>query len=345
MWQAGKTFIKRAITASLYYSGVAWLCKAIVLRRRTVVLMYHRVLPAQPRPDAFSADAIVVTPATFERHMRFLRRFFNVITVEQLRSMLSGERSWIPRSCVVTFDDGWFDNVEHALPVLNRNSVPAIVFVATAYLGTRQTFWQERLTRLLFGAWRLGQRSQPIFQELQSSDILLLQEEPARAAIRQLITRLKTGTQEQISELIGRLEHWLLANGVAVEGYGDDRFMSWSQAAALQNSGLVAVASHAHSHAPLTSISPASVAQELRESTQHLRAHLDREPRFLAYPNGDYNEQVTELARSAGFQLAFTTDIGWVAPGDDPLRLKRINISERGTQSNAGFLCRLLGWF
>lgn len=345
MLQTTKTLIKQAITATLYYSGIAWLRAAVVFRRRAVVLMYHRVLPAQPRPDAFSTDAIVVTPATFERHMRLLRRSFNVVSAEQLRSMVAGETPWVPRSCLVTFDDGWFDNAEHALPVLQRHSVPAVVFVATAYMGTQRTFWQERLTRLLFNAWRLGERAQPIFQELQSPGILRLQEQAARTAIREVVTHFKSQTFEQIDTVLGQVEQFLRDHDAAIESFGDDRFMSWSQAAALRKSGLVAVASHAHSHAPLTSIGAGEVARELGESNEHLRNQLDCEARFLAYPNGDYNDEVVELARRAGFQLAFTTDVGWVAAGDDPLRLKRINISERGTQSNAGFMCRLLDWF
>ena len=116
--------IKRLLTATLYFSGVAWLVSAWLFRRRALVLMYHRVLPDRPAPDAYSADAIVVTPETFERHMRFLRRFFTPVDGEQLRAMLRGEAPWQPRACLVTFDDGWFDNFEHALPVLRRERVP-----------------------------------------------------------------------------------------------------------------------------------------------------------------------------------------------------------------------------
>jgi peptidoglycan/xylan/chitin deacetylase (PgdA/CDA1 family) len=344
MWQESKTRLKRIVTAALYYSGSAWLCCGLRFRRRAVVLMYHRVLPGQPPHDAFSADAIVVTPTTFERQMRFLRRFFNPVGIEQFRSMIQGETPWRPRTCLVTFDDGWFDNAEHALPVLERHSVPAVVFVATAYLGTRTTFWQERLARLLFNAWLLGERSRRVFAEFEATEILQLGQDQARVQIRELITRIKSRTQNEINGLIERLTQCLHEHGVILDSCGDDRFMSWAQAAAMLDSGLVAIGSHAHTHAPLTSISHDDVRRELRQSTDELQARLRYRPKFFAYPNGDYDEHVVGLVREASYQLAFTTDPGWVARGDHPLRLKRINIGERGTESPAGFLCRLLRW-
>ena len=245
----------------------------------------------------------------------------------------------------MTFDDGWYDNAEHALPVLERHGVPAVVFVATAYLGTSHTFWQERLTRLLFAAWRLRAASEPVYRELEAVEILSLDEAAARAEIRRLVTSLKVRTRPELEELIARLESFLQGNGVETTSIGDDRFMSWPQAAAIHGGGLVAIESHAHSHAPLTSLSASGITQELQESQRHLRTRLGHESRFLAYPNGNYNDEVVGLARGAGFALAFTTDPGLVSQGDDPLRLRRMNVGEHGTQSNAGFMCRMLGWF
>jgi peptidoglycan/xylan/chitin deacetylase (PgdA/CDA1 family) len=345
MLNAAKTWIKRLVAESLYHTGALWIIGAWILRRRAIVLMYHRVLPTQPRPDFFTADGIVVSAATFDRHMRFLRRFCNPTTPEQLRAMLAGETAWVPRTCLVTFDDGWYDNVEYALPALVEHRIPAAIFVATGYVGTMDTFWQEKLTRRLYAAWRLGERAATIYTELDVERILALEDATARAEIRDLVTRLKARSRAQIDALVVRLERFLEENGAPANGVGDDRFMSWSQAAALRDSGLVAVESHAHSHVPLTSLPAPGIAAELAESRRQLRERIAHESRFLAYPNGDFDDAVVAATRAAGFALAFTTEPGLVAPGDDPLRLKRMNFAEHGTGSEAGLLCRMLAWF
>jgi peptidoglycan/xylan/chitin deacetylase (PgdA/CDA1 family) len=336
--------IKRLLTTALYFSGIAWLASAWLFRRRALVLMYHRVLPDRPAPDAYSADAIVVTPGTFERHMRFLQRFFTPVDGERLHAMLRGEVPWQPRACLVTFDDGWFDNFEHALPVLRREKVPSIVFVATGYVGTQETFWQERLTRLLFLSWQRGKDSQALFTELGQPGIPALDEDSARREVRYLVTALKRLSSAEIATLIERITAQLRAAGIEPGGNGDDRFMTWEQAAALQGSRVVTLGSHAHSHAPLTTIDPQEVRAELKRSNEELQRHAEIRPSFFAYPNGNYDDRVVTEVRNADYALAFTTDTGWVKRDDHPLKLKRINISERGTESNAGFLCRLLCW-
>jgi peptidoglycan/xylan/chitin deacetylase (PgdA/CDA1 family) len=344
MSQALKNTVKQLITATLFYSGIAWLFYTWQFRQRAVVLMYHRVLPDDPPADAYSANAIVVTPGTFERQMRFLRRFFNPVDIAQFRAMMRGEAPWLPRACLITFDDGWFDNAKYALPILQRHAVPATIFVATGYVGTKETFWQERLTRLLFAAWRLGEPSRSLFRELSRPDISTLDADEARTQIRHLVTALKSLSRAEIDRLIQRITADLVRHGVAPLDHGDDRFMTWEDARALLASGCVSIGSHAHSHAPLTSLRADEVRDELRRAEEELQSRLRHRAGFFAYPNGNYNEQVVDLVSEARYELAFTTDPGLVTPGDDPLRLKRINICEQGTESNAGFMCRLLCW-
>ena len=339
-----RNLIKRLITATLYRSGIAWAWYAWAFRRQALVLMYHRVLPVNPAPDAFSADAIVVTPETFARQMRFLRRFFNPVDADTFRDMLQGKKPWKPRTCLVTFDDGWYDNLAHALPVLEQEKVPAIVFIATGYVGTQTTFWQERLTRLLFMAWQRGAPVNDVFGELGAAWIAKLPEAEARPEVRHLVTRLKVLPRAEIDALDARLVQRLRDAGVEFPGIGDDRFMSWQETERLAKSGVVSLGSHAHSHSPLTSITADEAGVELARASQEMHEHLGLAPRFFAYPNGNYDDAVVERVRKAQFELAFTTDAGWVARGDDPLRLRRINIGERGTESSAGFMCRLLRW-
>jgi peptidoglycan/xylan/chitin deacetylase (PgdA/CDA1 family) len=286
-----------------------------------------------------------VMPQTFERHMRFLRRFLHPVTLEEFRSMVLGEAPWRPRACLVTFDDGWFDNVDHALPILERNGVPAGIFVATGYIGTSNTFWQERLLRLLITAWQRGERSRPILSELGVAHVLGVSAEDARQELREFVARMKSASRNSVEHTMERIQLSLGRERYDTADIGDDRFMSWEQAVALQSSRWVEVESHTHSHTPLTKLNDAAVREELERSRQELRTKLGKEVRFLAYPNGDYNPQIATLARDTGYELAFTTEPGWVAPGDDPLRVKRINIAEQGTDSLPGFLCRLLGWW
>lgn len=332
-----KSTLRRAAAIALYYSGALWLLARFLLRGKIAVLMYHRVLPESS--DSFSAAGVRVTPATFDRHIRFLKRFFNLLTPNELEQVLTGARPVPPRACAVTFDDGWFDNYTYALPILERHAVPAIVFLATDYVGSDHCFWQEKLTRLLYLARR--RNADALFRDLGAADIPHLPDAQARHAIRILVTSLKSKPRAEIDRLVERAGALLPADANA-SGGGDDRFMSWSDAAALPRSGLVHLGSHAQSHTPLPRLTPTQLLTEIRESRSQIEANTQQPVDAFAYPNGDYSPQVVEAIRSAGYRLAFTTESRLAGPGDDPMRVPRLNIHERDAATDAEFLSRIL---
>lgn len=338
-----KRSLRRVLCDGLYFSGVAaWLLR-LRLRRRAVVLMYHRVLPPRPASDSFSADAIVVTPDTFAMHLQLLQRFLAPVSVTQFGDMLGGRVPWQPGACLVTFDDGWHDNVVHAVPALQRARVPAVIFLATGYVGTQDVFWQESLTRQLFAAWRSGPGALPLFESQAAASILQLDESQAREEIRSLVERLKRVPRDQVDTYRQQVRRYLDSRGSTADAAGDDRFMTWEQARSLAGTGNVEIGSHAHSHRPLTSLTPQEVDADLRTATEILARELGGTPRWLAYPNGNHDDAVVERVGRSGIELAFTTRVGLVAAGDAPLRLKRINIAEHGTDHPSGFVGRLLG--
>ena len=338
-----KSAARPAIQRALFYGGIAWLTLRTRLRRRATVLMYHRVLPSPATADIYSSESIVVSNATFDMHMRCLKRYFNPVSASEFAAMLAGTAPWRPRAVLVTFDDGWFDNAAHAYPILARHGVPAVVFVATDYVGTDHTFWQERLTRLLNAARSLVDAT-PLFERLGSSGLAMLDDGAARTRVREIVTSLKARPRLEINALVGELEALLRGHGALPTANGDDRFMAWQEVEKLHREGLVTIGSHAHSHTPLTALAPDAVATELRTASAALRQHIAAEPRYFAYPNGNHDAAAMAKVREAGLELAFITQTGRVSPGADPLTLPRINIGERGTQSTAGFMCRALCW-
>ncbi len=331
--------LRRALAFALYYSGAIWLYAMVRLRGRAVALMYHRVLPQGG--DSFSTEAIVVTPATFARQLAFLKQHFKLLDVDDLRECL--ERGQFPdRGCVVTFDDGWYDNERHALPILQRYQAPALFFVATGYVGTGSTFWQEQLARLLFRALRSPDCSAELLEGLGLATACGATDEEARRRVREVVTRLKTAPLDEIHRLRDRL---LQLTGMAPDTLGDDRFMDWNAVRRLADAPGIYVGSHAHSHVPLTRLGFAGALADLERAKSVFEQQGLPVPTIAAYPNGDHDDEVVRAAHGAGTELAFTTRGGYVTPGHDPLRLPRINVSEQGTASMPEFMCRILGLF
>lgn len=336
--------LKRTIVSGLFHSGLLGLYASKALRGRVVVLTYHRVLPRERIQQSFSSSAIIVTPETFESHMRFLRSFMRPVSVDELASHLSEGKPLPPRTCVVTFDDGWYDNLEFALPILKRYSIPAVLFVATDYLGTDKCFWQERLGGLIFKLWQHRDRSGAALAQLGLQSIATAGEQDVRKTIERTVSEIKNGrTPPQIEQFVADVEKAVAQSAAAVEASrAEDRFLSWAQVQELQASGVVTIGSHAMTHTPLDRQDIADTSRELQESRRLIRERLGSDPATFAYPNGDFDDDVVEAVRTAGYALAFTTKVGIVSPASDRLRLERVNIHEAGAPSAAGLLGRIV---
>lgn len=337
-----RPLIRRVLAAILYYSGLLWLLAEFRLRGKAAVLMYHRVLPTGA--DTFSHYGIIISPETFALQMQFLKRHFRLLTPEQFGAELTGP-GFGRRSCLVTFDDGWQDNHRHALPVLKKLGIPTVVFVATAFVGTSNTFWQERLTRLLFMASRSPPVGDDVLRELDALDSRSMDDAAAEYRLRNVVTTLKLREPMIKERLIQRLEADARRASLDASDLGEDRFLSWDEVRDLQDSGVVTVGSHAHTHTPLPSLGYAGAKVELARAQQELRDHGIPPTAICAYPNGNVDDTVAAAARDAGITLGFATGHGRVSNGDDPLRLRRINVHDRSSATRAEFLCLILGVF
>ena len=123
-----------------------WLSPAA--RGLGVVLTFHHVSPEPPA--AFAPNRLLgITPDFLELTLRELdARGFEVISLDAVPERLA-EPDYGPPFAVLTFDDGYRDNVEHARPVLARHDVPWTLFVTSAFADQRGRLWWIELERAI----------------------------------------------------------------------------------------------------------------------------------------------------------------------------------------------------
>jgi len=302
--------IKRGIAQVLYALGVLQLLQAIKLRNRTVVLMYHRVLTTDERQNAGSHPALVVDRRTFARQMALLKKRFVVLSVAELASYVERRHPLPSSSCLVTFDDGWRDNYDNALPILSELRIPSLIFLPMNFIGRRRVFWQEALVQLL------------------SRAVAVVRDPPAR---RPAIEKLVSALAEQV--------------GVPLDDLAStDGFIDWTHVDAMTRQG-VTFGGHGLDHLLLTQVSDAQADAEIDGSKAALDERLAEPTPTFSYPNGYWSPRLAERVRHAGYRLAFGAMGGPMTSGDDPWTLRRVNIHESVTDTDALFLARLVGLF
>ena len=114
------------------WSHLGWLSAA--------VLVFHRVT------DEIPEDGITIGAARFRSIVKALRDHYRPIPLTALIAHLFQNRTWPKRTVVVTFDDGYDDNLRYAAPILLEHGVPASFFVTVDLIGTERVLpWEEHL--------------------------------------------------------------------------------------------------------------------------------------------------------------------------------------------------------
>lgn len=339
--------LKLVVAHALYYTGVLHLWQSIAMRRKAVVLMYHRVLTEPERARAASHPALSVDRETFARQMALLKRRFTVLSPQEFADCLERRVPFPDRACLITFDDGWRDNYTNALPVLEEHGLPALIFLPVNYIGRRRVFWQEALTHLLARVVAevrrdpaMRARFLPALSPAGLEPIVDLDGGDPRPAIHAAVGAQKALTRPAVETLVSDLAAALGANpdDFAVT----DGFMDWAEVEAMSRRR-IAFGGHGAEHLLLTHVSPGEVDAEIRTSKRVIDERVRGAVPAFSYPNGYVTPEIAAKVKASGYRLGFTTRRGLVGCDEDPHMVRRLNIHEAATATTPMFLARVLG--
>lgn len=331
----------------LYALGLLQLWQRIVLRRKAVVLMYHRVLTPEECMSTTSHPGIVVGCNTFTRQMELLKQRFCVLPLEEFSRRLEQGVPFENSSCLITFDDGWKDNYTNAFPVLRRLALPAVVFLPVNFVGGNRMFYQERLTSALVKTVAYvrtkPERRQQVREALASltlESIVELTDVDPRLAVAEAVAQIKGADAAWIEATLTRLEDEMgIHNGKADDV---DMFLDWQQVESMSGHG-IAFGGHGVEHRLLTNIPLDEARDEIETPKKVLEERFPSQVASFSYPNGNWSPAVVDLVRQTGYGLAFTTQPGFVACEDDRFTVRRMNIHEGITDTTPMFLARVVG--
>ena len=278
-------------------------------RARLSILIYHRVVP---REDPLFPS--LPAAADFDVQMRTLARQFNVIPLADAVAGLRGG-SLPARAACVTFDDGYADNAEVALPVLLRHRLPATFFVATDFIyGGRM--WNDTIIE----AVRLTRKSSLDLNELGlgTHEVQTLGER--RKLARWLLDALKYVAHEERLARVTRIEQ------IVGEDLPRNLMMTTDQVRAMHRAGM-GIGGHTASHPILARLDRAAARAEIQRGKDKLEEIIQSRVAHFAYPNGkpgeDYLPEHVGIVKEMGFDAAVTTAQGVSSGASDPYQLPR----------------------
>ncbi len=295
-------------------------------RARLSILVYHRIAPL-PDPLGFAG----VPRADFDWQMRLVSRCFNPLVlgeaVERLR-----HGTLPPRALCVTFDDGYADNAQLALPVLLEHGVPATFFVASGFLD-RGCMFNDIVIEAVRGAPHAALDLSHIGHGVHALD-------GAADRVRAINALLGAVKHLDPSERDERVQRIAEASGLAKT---PRLMMSQAEVRSLVDAGME-VGAHTVNHPILKALSTRLARAEIADGRDALAEITGQSVEVFAYPNGkpdvDYGHEHVTMVRELGFRAAVCTVWGSCHRGSDPLQLPRFTPWDAHP---TGFLARLIG--
>jgi peptidoglycan/xylan/chitin deacetylase (PgdA/CDA1 family) len=316
------TSLRNAALSTVWRTGVARLTRR-VSADRLVILRYHSVCGDRDRPQ-YVSTSIAVPVSAFATQMAYVAQHYSCISLDEAVTRLSAGLNFPPRPVVITFDDGYRDNYEYALPVLSEYRLPATIYLVSSTLTHQSVLWTSRLRQLIAAAQR---------EELRLPDLhagsLSLRDERSRAVTARTLTNIlnqlpaqrRTAALDQIAAAIGgpaapAVDEWFLTRGQIDE-------MCRHQ---------ITFGAHTVTHPNLPGIPAAEMRDEVERSRADLQRLTGTEVLHFSYPNSGslyphFNDSVVESVRGAGYRSAVTSVTGMCRQGSDPFRLRRIGIN------------------
>src|ERR1700731_3142758 len=294
----------RAGLEALYFTGAHHLLRPIFAGAGVIFMLHH----VRPRRDGeFRPNRhLEVVPEFLRAMLAHLRsRDIDIITMDESHRRLN-ERDFSRRFACFTFDDGYRDNRDFALPVMREFDAPFTVYVASDFAQGTGNLWWIAL------------------------EMLIAKNASIEASIDGVTVSIDTSTLSAKNAAFERLHDWLRAlpgrDDLAREikalcaRYGIDQAaicgevcMSWDELKPFAAEPLVGIGAHTITHCNLAQQPDEIASQEMATSRARIESALQRPVVHFAYPYGDRlaaGPREFALAKAAGFKTAVTTRPG-----------------------------------
>lgn len=284
-----KEVLRTVISRAVVLSGLTALGRRLFPKRGALIFYGHRVAADD---EGYLPG---LRPEWLDEQLTYLTRHYAVIRLSELLRCFEERRPVPERSVVLTFDDGFRDNLLNGLPVLRRHGVSATFFLATGCVSRGELPWPQQLGYLFqhTRAARAVLDTGPVRREFDLGNPAARRR--AYLAFKQHLLPLpRTGREACLAS-------WSRQLGVEAPR---DRMLSWEDVKAMQAAGME-FGAHTWSHPHLAHIPFEEARWEIERSRDDLREQLGLERPPFCFPAGSYNARLMALVPALGLRSVF----------------------------------------
>lgn len=265
---------------------------------RVLTLFYHRINNLEN-----DYHRLCVSPENFRQQIQYLKNNYQVLRFEEDWNLTNSD------AVTITFDDGYLDNLEYAVPILEEFEIPATIFVSTGTMDQSKELWWDELEYLIF----CGDNIPPYF-ELHDNEFGYRWRTDAWDYRSNCYKSLHYLMKFFVG--LDKRENWLKQlwewRGLKRTPRKENLTVSQEECKKLDASKMITIGAHTVSHPALAALSKEEQESEIKTSIDILAGVLRKKITLFSYPFGgygtDFNEDSMEICRKYGILKAASTD-------------------------------------
>ena len=302
------------------------------VEKPAVILLYHRVTELASDPQQ-----LAVSPSNFYEHIQLLKNKYNLLSIEEFSDLLLSHKKIPDNACIITFDDGYADNLLEAIPILESLNSQALFYITTSNLDTDKELWWDELERIILcydtlpGSIEIGINGRLTRYPTSSSTEKMNTYQELHPALKYLLPENRNSILDSLRQTIGisatgRISHRLLTNTELVQ---------------LHRSPAAVIGAHTHNHPALSILAYREQLHEIEQSKTILEKLVNQRIDHFSYPFGskkDYNKDSIRASRETGFKMVCANYYDQVHSWTDIFQVPRVLVRNWDKQAFGNFL-------
>lgn len=321
-----KKIAKKIICSILFYSGIINLI--IILfkklkkgRHCALILLYHR-FSNNPRREHLLPYMHV---KDFRRHMSYIKKWYKVISLDELIDNLNDNKKFTSPTIILTFDDGYKSNYTLVYPILKKLNLPATIFLTSGLIGSEKGLWIDELENMLLYTPIKSFTLSEIFKD----EVLSINTLKDKREIKdRIFSHLLYTDNNRRRKYINKLRKILKVKNDIIKTEKNRIMLNWEEIKEMATYNIT-FGAHTLTHPALTCISFEEAATEITESKKIIENHIGISVKHFAIPNGkdnDFNEPLRQFCKKIGFKSIASANYGVINNNNkNPYCLKRIS--------------------
>ncbi|MDY0131700.1 MAG: polysaccharide deacetylase family protein [Desulforegulaceae bacterium] len=288
------------------------------MKNKLSILTFHRIVE---KNENYFIPPMAIDLSSFKSLIKSISFFYDFadlkISADEIR-----KGKYSNTRVAITFDDGYKDNYDLAMPILKKYKVPATFFIPVNQIENNEPYWWDYLFHLVkkhtknFIIFFEGQKKlYSQFEDVSSKN------QSDGKFCRLLVQKINLMSEKDRDNFLNTLKD-------AFGAYAGKRLlMNWKEIEDLSKHNF-SIGSHTLSHIPLTDLSESEVEKEVNLSKKLLEEKVKTPVNGFCYPRGAWNKEIEFIVKKAGYDYAVTTEYGTNTESFNLYSMKRKNISD-----------------